>query len=67
MTSSDSRRRAHSMREIFAIPAAIGVVSGAGLILALIDDGWWDVVGWIGIGIAPAIAAGYLMRPSRAP
>ena len=63
--TTDARRQAKSMREIFAIPAVIGVASGAGLIMALIDDGWWDAAGWIGLGIAPALAALYLMRRRR--
>lgn len=54
------------MGEIFAVPAAIGLASGTGLILALVDDGWWDVVGWVGLGIAPAIALVCLMRSKRA-
>ena len=56
------RRRPRSLGEIFAIPAAIGVASGAGLVLALVDDGWWDVLGWIALGIAPAVAGLCLMR-----
>ncbi|MBS0245378.1 MAG: hypothetical protein JSR61_02075 [Proteobacteria bacterium] len=51
-----AQRRPLSIRQIFAMPATIGLVSGAGLILALVGDGWWDVAGWIGLGLAPAIA-----------
>jgi len=63
MTMELRRRRPRSLGEVFAIPAAIGLASGAGLIVALVDDGWWDIVGWVGLGIAPAIAALYLVRP----
>jgi hypothetical protein len=37
------------MRRIFAVPAALFLASAAGLAAALVGDGPWDVLGWLGI------------------
>ncbi|CAH0164039.1 MULTISPECIES: hypothetical protein [Pseudomonas] len=42
--------------KVFAIPLGIGLLSAAGLFAALLGDGWWDSLSWIGLGIPAAIA-----------
>ncbi|WP_249348491.1 hypothetical protein [Pseudomonas carnis] len=37
--------------KVFAIPLGIGLLSAAGLFAALLGDGWWDSLSWIGLGI----------------
>ena len=40
---------------VFAIPVLIAAASLIGLVGALLDDGAWDVIGWIGLGIPVAV------------
>lgn len=50
---------------VFAVPAAIAAASLIGLVGALLDDGAWDVVGWVGLGIpVAALAWARIVRPS---
>lgn len=50
---------------VFAVPALIAAASLFGLVGALLDDGAWDVVGWIGLGIPVAVLAwARIVRPS---
>ncbi|QQE83769.1 hypothetical protein [Pseudomonas putida] len=39
---------------IFTWPAAISLLGAAGLFAALLGDGAWDALAWLGLGI-PAI------------
>lgn len=48
-----SKRRA--MRRTFAIPTLIGLLTAAGLFAALLGDGWWDALAWLGMGAAAAL------------
>ena len=43
--------RQSSFWKVFSIPLAIGLVGATGLFCALLDDGAWDVLSWIGLGI----------------
>lgn len=38
-------------RQIFAAPALIAVLSGIGLVTALVGDGVWDVVSWLTLAL----------------
>ena len=40
-----------TVRQIFAAPALIAVLSGLGLITALVGDGVWDVVSWLTLAL----------------
>lgn len=52
----NSRRANHrTLTQIFAIPLLIAVISSAGLVSALVGDGWWDAVSWMALGIAPLL------------
>ncbi|MDF0729770.1 hypothetical protein P0Y43_03375 [Pseudomonas entomophila] len=46
--------KSQSTRRIFAWPALIGVLGAAGLFAALLGDGGWDALAWLGLGI-PAV------------
>lgn len=38
----------------FLIPTLLAVLGAAGLITALLGDGWWDALAWLGLGL-PAV------------
>ena len=49
----------------FAAPIVIGLLISAGLFAALLGDGWWDVLAWVGMGIAALLSIrGLLVRSS---
>lgn len=41
----------------YTIPTIVAVVSGVGLIFALLGDGIWDVISWLAVGLPLGIAA----------
>lgn len=57
-------KKRHRLREIFAVPALLAVLSTAGLIIALTGDGWRDAMAWVALGI-PVIAVGWAMTARR--
>ena len=46
-------------------PVALALVSAAGLGGALVGDGGWDWLGWIGLGV-PCVAAAWFGLRGRA-
>lgn len=40
--------------KVFAIPSVIALLSAAGLFAALLGDGVWDGLSWLGLGV-PAV------------
>lgn len=48
--------------KVFAIPLAIGVLTAAGLFAALLGDGAWDALSWVGLGIPAVIGVRALVR-----
>ena len=40
---------------VFAVPAVVAALSLFGLIVALIGDGVWDVIGWLTLGLSVAV------------
>ncbi|RMR48175.1 hypothetical protein ALP85_100316 [Pseudomonas syringae pv. syringae] len=47
----------------FAIPAVIALLIGGGLFAALLGDGWWDTLAWLGMGTAALLSIkGLLVR-----
>lgn len=57
-------KRAGSLRQVFALPLGIAVLSTVGLIGALTGDGWHDVLAWIGLA-APVLAVAWAMKARR--
>ncbi|AKV05288.1 hypothetical protein [Pseudomonas fluorescens] len=49
--------------KVFGTPVVIALLSAAGLFAALLGDGVWDALSWLGLGV-PAILAlrGLLQR-----
>ncbi|MDF9617194.1 hypothetical protein P5705_06035 [Pseudomonas entomophila] len=47
--------RSQSTRRIFAWPALIALLSGAGLFAALLGDGVWDSLAWLGLGLSAGL------------
>jgi hypothetical protein len=50
---------------IFAVPAAIAVLSSIGLLSALTGDGFRDILSWILLAV-PVVAVIWAMRARRA-
>lgn len=48
-----SKRR--TVRKTFVIPTLIGLLTAAGLFAALLGDGWWDALAWLGMGVAAVL------------
>lgn len=46
--------KSQSTRRVFAWPALIAGLGAAGLFAALLGDGGWDVLAWVGLGV-PAV------------
>ncbi|MCE0913901.1 MULTISPECIES: DUF4175 domain-containing protein [unclassified Pseudomonas] len=47
--------KSQSTRRIFAWPALIAVLSAAGLFAALLGDGMWDMLAWVGLGVSAGL------------
>lgn len=50
-----------TLRRIFAMPILIGLLTAAGLFAALLGDGWWDALAWLGMGVAAVLSVKGLM------
>lgn len=46
----------------FALPLIIGLLTVAGLFCALLGDGLWDGVAWLGLGIPAVIGCWPLLK-----
>jgi hypothetical protein len=57
-----ARTRHRTLREIFAWPAIIAVLSTVGLMSALLGDGIWDGVSWIVLAVPVALYCGFFQR-----
>ncbi|MGE8111737.1 hypothetical protein [Pseudomonas sp. NPDC086566] len=57
--------RSQSTRRIFAWPALIALLSAVGLFAALLGDGWWDSLAWLGLGISAALGLSGFWRRRR--
>jgi len=56
------RPRQSNFWKVFGIPLAIGLLSAAGLFAALLGDGLWDSLSWVGLGIPAAIGVWALVK-----
>lgn len=62
MTQS-SRPARQTLRQIFAAPLVIGVLSTIGLISALVGDGLWDGLSWLSLAVPCLLFVGYIAWP----
>jgi hypothetical protein len=51
-----------TLRQIFAAPIAVGVLSTIGLVAALVGDGVWDVVSWLSLAVPCVLYFFYARR-----
>ncbi|MEQ6884703.1 hypothetical protein [Salicola sp. Rm-C-2C1-2] len=58
MSASNNSRNRRSARSTFALPFWIALASLVGLVTALLGDGLWNAVAWLGLG-TPIVALGY--------
>lgn len=56
--------RSQSTRTVFAWPLLIGLLGAAGLFAALLGDGGWDVLSWVGLGIPAMLGLRGLLKPT---
>ncbi|AMZ73968.1 MULTISPECIES: hypothetical protein [Pseudomonas] len=56
------RPRQSSFWKVFGIPVVIGVLSAAGLFSALLGDGMWDAVAWVGLGVPTVLGTWGLLK-----
>jgi len=57
-----ARARHQTVRQIFAWPAVIAVLSAAGLLSALLGDGIWDGVSWVVLAVPVALYCAFFRR-----
>lgn len=56
-----------SLSQIFRAPAVVALASVVGLVSALIADGVWDTLSWLGLGAAVVLAVWHgVVSPSPA-
>ena len=60
--NGSSRRGRLSLRQVYAPPLAIAILSIVGLISALVGDDIWDVLSWLTLAIPPAVILYYWLR-----
>lgn len=61
---SRKRRAGNSNWQIFAAPLAIGLVSIVGLVAALLGDGIYDLLSWVGL-LVPLLVIAWALRFRR--
>ena len=54
--------RQSSFWKVFGIPVVIGALSAAGLFSALLGDGMWDAVAWVGLGVPTVLGTWGLLK-----
>ncbi len=48
---------------VFTWPLWIALIGAAGLFAALLGDGGWDVLAWVGLGVPVGLSIRGLMKP----
>ena len=56
------RPRQSNFWKVFATPLVIGLLSAAGLFSALLGDGIWDGLSWLGLGVPAVLGLRGLLR-----
>lgn len=52
--------------KLWGMPILLGILSMIGLVSALLEDGLWDVVSWLALGIPCLLMGWYWWWPARA-
>ncbi|CAN7627754.1 hypothetical protein LJR220_005820 [Bradyrhizobium sp. LjRoot220] len=55
-------RTHRTLRQIFALPILIGILSTVGLVAALVGDGWWDGLSWASLSLPVLLYFFFTMR-----
>ena len=58
------RPRQSNFWKVFKAPLVIALLSAAGLFSALLGEGAWDGLSWLGLGVPAAIAVRGLLKRS---
>ncbi|WP_283189281.1 hypothetical protein [Pseudomonas sp. PMCC200344] len=56
------RPRQSNFWKAFSTPTVIALLSAAGLFAALLGDGVWDALSWLGLGVPAALALRGLLQ-----
>jgi hypothetical protein len=51
-----TKKKKPSLGPVFAMPALIALSGAAGLFAALLGDGWWDALAWVGLAVPAALS-----------
>jgi hypothetical protein len=52
---------------IWPVPIALGILTCLGLVAALVADGIWDAISWIGLGIPVMVGLWFAWGQPRRP
>jgi hypothetical protein len=66
MTTGFKRARRQTLRQIFSVPLAIGLLSSIGLVTALVGDGWWDGLSWVVLALPVVLLMRLIVWPAIA-
>jgi hypothetical protein len=55
-------RPRRSVAQIFLIPAIFGILSGGGLVFALVEDGIWDTLSWLTLALPIVLITACIAR-----
>lgn len=55
-----------TVRQIWGMPALLGLMSAGGLVAALLSDGIGDAVSWAALAVPVLVVSGHGARQSRA-
>jgi len=51
--------------KLWGMPILLGILSMVGLISALLEDGVWDALSWLALGIPCLLMVWYWWRPAQ--
>jgi hypothetical protein len=54
-------------RQIWAMPAMLGLLTVAGLLVALLGDGIWDLVSVAALAVPVLLGCRHAFKPARSP
>lgn len=54
-----------SFLRLWGMPILLGILSGIGLVAALVADGWGDMLSWLTLGLLVVLMTWYWLKPAR--